>query len=56
MMDAEKMKVKQNEEYYESLIEKIWEKYDADGDGQIDKGEMKEFVNDMLNDIDGADS
>ena len=33
------------------MVKDIWKKYDRDGNGILDKDEVKSFVTDILNDI-----
>ncbi len=35
----------------ETLVIQIWDKYDEDGNGLLNKEEAQKFVNDILNDI-----
>ena len=36
-------------------VDEIWQKYDADGNGYLDKQETKQFVKDTLHDMSDGD-
>ena len=49
-------KFSDRERYYDNFVDKIFDKYDTDKDGQIDSYEVKAFVNDLLNNVDEIDT
>lgn len=42
-----KANVDMNEEATKKLIDELWSKYDTDGNGQLDRGELKKFIGDI---------
>ena len=38
----------------DGLIDQIWEQYDADGSGELDKEETRKFVSDTLGNLGGG--
>ena len=54
-----KLEVSQEEDAIDeamtTYIQNIWEMYDADGNGVLDKDESKQFVQEMMSDLVSAD-